>query len=340
MPSKQKSQDKDSDLELDAQPQSHSERTSSRSRVAAPSPAPSNFEANAILFLGFLCLVGGLALSVLPRFSWKASQIMVGMDYLGVHGGAIAMGGLVVMCLGVVRRQIHASSSKGAVDDDLLFEQVAADIVQTRNALELLQSLTDGMQEELSNLSTQVEKLATQQPAAAQPGTGNENALFGLASSLDKLGARLEQRLKKQHDALQSSLDEVTASLEQTRASIEHPAPIPMATESTPHPTEPADGEIDPQSLGLLDELDDYGTAAPLPQESPAESTETANRDALEELRLRLEHDLGTMQSGGGSWEEELDMVEAPTRSKIEQLAALLADGEVRQALEDLHTRR
>jgi prefoldin subunit 5 len=265
---------------------------------------------------------------------------MVGMDYLGVHGGAIAMGGLVVMCLGVVRRQMHASQSSGSMHDDLLFEQVAADMVQTRNSLEHLQTLTDGMQDELSKLSEEVGKLATQQPAAAQPGTGNENALFGLASSLDKLGARLEQRLKKQHDALQHSLDEVTASLEQTRASIEHPAPMPVAMESVAQHTEPADGEIDPQSLGLLDELDDYGTAAPLPQEPPAESGETANRDALDELRVRLERDLGTMQSGGGSWEEELDMVEAPTRSKIEQLAALLADGEVRQALEDLHTRR
>ena len=378
MPSKQDrhSPDLDSDLGPDAQPRqfgSHSASAKRRPRSGG------QFESNVLLFFGFVCIVGGSALSLLPQFSWKAEQVLNGFDHMGIHGGAVAIGGLVLVGLGLVRRQVSASGKLGGDYEDLLFEQIAADIVLTRGTLDHLQDVTESMQAEIAGLSRdlpglsrEVARLAAQPPPQPQVVTGgNDDALYGLAASLDKLGARLEQRLKAQHDALQSHLGDMASTLMQMRQSAEAIsaqaeqaaraallAPVvqpiaqpvahaePQVAYTEPQAEAPVEhDEAEQRKLGLLDTLDDYGTPASLSQRAPDAASIPApipapkampklDPEALDELRVHIEKDLGHGQPGNRTWEEELDMIETPApQSKIEQLHALLADEEVRTAL-------
>jgi hypothetical protein len=348
--------DSDSSSDFGDEPRSSALRRSAKPRESKGG----NFESNVLILFGLLCIVGGAALSILPRFSWKAEQVLSGFDHLGIHGGAVAIGGMVLVGLGLVRRQLGNQGGPGASYDDLLFEQVAADIVLTRGGLERLQDLTSDMQSELSNLSREVSRLASQPAPQPVVTGGNEDALFGLAASLDKLGARLEQRLKAQHDALQTNLEQMSESLMNTRSELEAsyasqlasaqalaqapaqapeqaPAPAP-AEVAYSQPQEVRATVEDPvaeaSSLGLLDSLDDFGTPPALPQRAP-ESATTLDPDALDELRVHIEKDLGHGTPRGRTWEEELEMIETPDpQSKLEQLHALLADEEVRAALE------
>jgi hypothetical protein len=358
MPPKQArpSSDLDSDFSSDLgdEPRSSALRRSAKPRESKGG----NFESNVLILFGLLCIVGGAALSILPRFSWKAEQVLSGFDHLGIHGGAVAIGGMVLVGLGLVRRQLGNQGGPGASYDDLLFEQVAADIVLTRGGLERLQDLTSDMQSELSNLSREVSRLASQPAPQPVVTGGNEDALFGLAASLDKLGARLEQRLKAQHDALQDNLAEMSESLMNTRRDLEasyssqlasaqalapalalEPAPAPAPAEVAYSQPEEVRATVEApvaeaSSLGLLDSLDDFGTPPALPQRA-SESAPTLDPDALDELRVHIEKDLGHGAPRGRTWEEELEMIETPDpQSKLEQLHALLADEEVRAALE------
>ena len=74
-------------------------------------------------------------------------------------------------------------------------------------------------------------------------------------------------------------------------------------------------------SLGVLDNLDDYGAAPKTAPQSPLPQTRAAR---------------------SGSWEEELDLVvpkqqvDLDTQHKLEQLDSLLSDDKLRAALENL----
>jgi hypothetical protein len=319
-----------------------------------------------LLFFGFVCILGGSALSLLPQFSWKAEQVLAGFDHMGIHGGAVAVGGLVLVGLGLVRRQVSSSGKLGGDYEDLLFEQIAADIVLSRGTLDHLQDVTDGLQQEISGLSRgisalsgEVSRLATQPAPQPVVTGGNDDALYGLAASLDKLGARLEQRIKAQHDAVQDHLEEMTTTLMHVRRSAElvsaqveqsafaAPVAAPVAyaephAEPAAEPEHVEQTEVDQRKLGLLDTLDDYGTPAPLPQRAPDAASSSATQpatpkldpEALDELRVHIEQDLGHGTPSNRTWEEELDMIETPApQSKLDQLHALLADEDVRAAL-------
>ena len=374
MPSKQDrhSPDLDSDLGPDAQPRQFGSHSASSKRHPR---SGGQFESGVLLFFGFVCIVGGSALSLMPQFSWKAEQILNGFDHMGIHGGAVAIGGLVLVGLGLVRRQVSSSGKLGGDYEDLLFEQIAADIVLTRGTLDHLQDVTESMQAEIAGLSRdlpglsrEVARLASQPPPQPQVVTGgNDDALYGLAASLDKLGARLEQRIKGQHDALQDHLADMASTLVQVRQSAEaisaqaeqaaHAALVAPIAQPVAHAepqvayTEPRveapveHDDAEQRKLGLLDTLDDYGTPAALPQRAPEAAPIAApipapnakpklDPEALDELRVHIEQDLGHGQPGNRTWEEELDMIETPApQSKLDQLHALLADEEVRTAL-------
>jgi len=101
-------------------------------------------------------------------------------------------------------------------------------------------------------------------------------------------------------------------------------APANDFSAAEPEPPAPA-----PPSLGLLDQLDDYGTpAAPPAFETTAAALPSGPR------------------AGGGSWEEELEMVASErakaaqealdTQTKLLQLESLLSDERLRSALEQM----
>jgi hypothetical protein len=293
-------------------------------------------EATLLMLLGLSCTLGGLALSILPRFSWKAAQIMVGFDYLGIHGGAVAVGGMVLLGLGLVARRQGSREESSAPESDgpgaqLLLEQIAADVLQMRGSMDELEGQQAALRSGLAGVGTELAALRAVNQNEAPRG-GSEDALFGLATSLDKLGLKLEMRLKAQHQALQDSLEEMNATFLHARQAIEEKldaAATAPASQSTAPAVAPEDAPADASSLGVLDSLDDYGAALPGRAASAG-----IDLEQLELAQRALEHEA---PARGASWEEELQLVEASApRTKLDQLQSLLADEEVRAVLASL----
>ena len=188
-------------------------------RPVPPAPTGKSPQAQLLTLVGVGATLLGLALTVTPKLSWQAAKVMVGFDYLGVHGGALVMGGLVLVGTGMVLRQLStllASLNQSSADTGLM-ENVAADVLSVGSVLETVESAVDVLKGELNAMKLQVADLHAQ--AAEQPeGMSSEDALFRMAASLDKVGAKIEERLKSQFTDLSERIDMVEASV---KASVE-----------------------------------------------------------------------------------------------------------------------
>ena len=318
----------------------------------APRTRSKGKEGGLLQFLGLLCAGAGLALSVLPRFSWKANQIMVGFDSLGVHGGTLLMGGLVLMALGLVRRALDADKGQDERDNELLLEQVATDLIHTRTALDELRESTTELAGKLEALREETAAAEARDDAPASQPQLAQDALFSLAASLDKLGARVDQRLKAYHTTVQESLDELASSVEHSRRSLEERlsvAPAPQFAEDSTVYAQPeaelacdAPAAVEPPrgSLGLLDSLDDDPVRSALPAHPNPSGIDFDQLDAST-AALTRELDSASraaQQATNGSWDEQLmvDHGDQDTAAKLEQLQSLLSDERLRAALDSM----
>lgn len=327
---------------MSTEPDSVSERTqvSTRSERRAE-----NGGGGWLVAMGGVMLLGGMALSVGPLVSWKAQKVCAGLAGLGIHGGAIVMGGIGLMALGTVRRSIERMRSEAQRDDGFLIEQMATDVVEIRDAMAAVESESHEIQAQFALLRSDVTALR-QTPAPTQTESPmSPDALFQMAASLDKLAQRIDQRLRTFETSLHESVDELSARIESTRRTVEeisHGAA--SSTTTSPAKNQGARAALAPvappqvpsgPSLGLLDSLHDDPPAA-----LPSAQHEGLDFDSLDANAGELARELDqTARAASGPWDEEL-MVDHSrtdeTRGKLEQLQSLLSDDRLRAALDQM----
>jgi hypothetical protein len=315
------------------------------SKLPTPVRPPSSFDATFLQLLGLGLLGLGVALSLGPKMSWKLNQVADGFKYLGVQGGALAVGGILLVGMGLLRRGQIAlrTPTEEQAEDRLLIEQLSKDSLRVGDDLARLESgLTQITTELARSRRTMEERLnaCTQEIIGAIPlpkaGPSADDAIFRLAASLDQVGARIEQRLKTQYNALQDHLEDVGAAILSARNQMqgleqvggnhaavlreEVQAQVEVALEETGFW---ANGGRNPNapSLGLLDTLGDpqvhsqhdvEAVQAPLPQDNPSGSAQPQVAPMM------------------------FNSDEVDTKTRLVQLSSLLADPKLRQALEGL----
>lgn len=171
-------------------------------------------ESTLLLVTGLAASLGGLVLAMGPTLSWKLEQISVGFGYLGMHGGSLFMGGLILCALGLVRRGQSAISDRivsepegSEVEVQLLSEQVElrSEVDQVRAELQRSVEVQSAMVESLERIDRRVD----------EGGRGDSDAVYRLAASMDKLGARIETRMGHESESLRDELNLVEKTVVQ-----------------------------------------------------------------------------------------------------------------------------
>lgn len=192
----------------------------------APAQTRSSGGGDSVLWilLGLGSLTVGVILAAAPNISWTASKIAERLAAMGVHSGVAVVGGLTLMVLGLIRRGQNAARAELQYDSSLLFEQIASELVEIRGSLESATARGERFEARVDELSKDLllaREALSGELQALTAREGNNSALFQLASGLDKLGLRVEQRLRLHHSTLQESVDELAATLEHSRRSLE-----------------------------------------------------------------------------------------------------------------------
>lgn len=336
---------------------------------ASPAPAPRRLDSTLWMLLGFASITLGVGLTVAPSYSWTASKIAAQLAQFGLQAGVAVFGGLMLMGLATVRRAQESARVEMQYDSSLLLEQIASEMVEIRAGVDAMQDRSNGLEQRVRALEPQLAEARDTilSQVASQAPRNDSDALFQLASGLDKLGLRLEQRLRLHHSTLQESVDELAATVEHARRSLEDRldqfggttqgmveasgAGAPFAehapggeldgVEGFP-PLAPASetGADDTNSLGLLDQFEDVASALPTSHSRPsaAPAAEVGSfgleGDALETLERAARHTQAA-NAAGGTWDEQL-MVQRDddTQQKLAQLESLLSDERLRAALD------
>jgi hypothetical protein len=167
--------------------------------------------------LGAVGLVAGAGLAAAPSLSWSAGQALANLGNHWMLGAAVGIGSLGVLALGLVRKSLAQQAQNQPADPSLLLEQIATDLVSLREELSTLSNSGREQVQSIQTLQAEIGELRQSQSANA---VSNE-ALFQLAASLDKLGHRIDQRLKLHHSTLQDTIDELAATVDHSRRAIE-----------------------------------------------------------------------------------------------------------------------
>jgi hypothetical protein len=257
-----------------------------------------------------------------PDYAWIQQACLrqgIGPGLLGVSA---------VLCWGlasVARMAAHRPARPEPPREDTGLEPVITDLVQVRGMLQDMRidlvHLKDRSQIVLEGL----------QGLATNENEGQQDAVFRLAASLDQVGARLDQQINAQHESMQALLQQIHASLLTACARLDEihgrigstrevrvpgSSALPEITRPQP-PTTPLSYQPTP-SLGLLDALDDGPFVRSITPASPnGRSTEPQ----------------APLPAPRGEQDGVLN-------DKLAQLRALMADGQVRQALEALAAAR
>jgi hypothetical protein len=191
--------------------------TSTNASHATTSATTTGGKTLALLGIATCCMGAGVA--ALPHVSYTAAQLVSGFGIHGVIGASIFTGGALLLALGRTRKSLEdaQASSANNANTTLLLEQLATDLAQTRATLEMVQAQAAENTHCVQALRTEVASTNTGHDTA---GSSTE-ALFQLASGLDKLGARIDQKLKVHHSSLHDSLEELGATLAHTRRTLE-----------------------------------------------------------------------------------------------------------------------
>ncbi len=313
-------------------------------KLPKPVRVPRSFDALFLMLIGLGAFGLGMTLSLGPRLSWKLSQIAEGFRNLGVEGGVLMMGGLIMVAVGLLRRGQVAlrTPTTEQAEDRLLIEQLTKDSLRAAADLSRLES---GLAHVEAELAATGQELAQRIAASAREISGlipppqempsPDEAIFRLAASLDQVGMRIEQRLKAQYTALQDHLEDVGAAILSARNQMqglshagdqhaavlreEVQAQVETALEETGFWANGRNQKL--PSLGVLDTLDDHevtpaqdlgsvGSALPVnPEEAREHGATTAFAEATEDI---------------------------DTKTRLIQLSSLLADPNLRKALEGM----
>jgi hypothetical protein len=171
-----------------------------------------------ILFaVGVVLVAAGLALAVAPEYSERAGHLAdVLASSWGIECGVLLLGGLMSFSLGVLSRGISRLTNtvrgtpgprKGeeSADVSVVVEQLAGELAHLRAAVDRVSHDVGRTAETVQHLLRGQEELGQAQD---QPSLANDPLLM-MASSLDQLNARLDERLK----ALTAHIDERLATV-------------------------------------------------------------------------------------------------------------------------------
>ncbi|HTF90697.1 MAG TPA: hypothetical protein VK843_19920 [Planctomycetota bacterium] len=326
---------------------SHAQEGTTRHGSAMPQPvhAPSGFDAAFLMLLGIGCVAGGLALSLGPKVSWKVAQIATGFKHLGVEGGVLAMGGLILVAIGMLRRGQIAlrTPSPEQAEDRAMIEQLTKDSIRHSEELAHMESGLAHVEAEVTasrrvlEERMQANSQAILSAVTAPKDSGSsEEAIFRLAASLDQVGMRIEQRLKTQYTALQDHLEDVGAAILSARnqvqglqrSGIDHAAAlrnevqtqVETALEQTGYWSTERQNQGQTPSLGVLDSLGD----------------DNQNDEELESIDAALPEDPEEAREHGAATPPMFDQDEIDTKTRLVQLSTLLTDPKLRKALEGI----
>lgn len=257
--------------------QPHSQDSASST---ASSGSGSTGQGSALVALGALGLVAGAGLAAAPSLSWSAGQMLANLGSHWVLGAAVGAGGLGVLSLGLVRRSLAQLARNQPTDPSLLLEQIATDLVSLREQLATLANSSHDQSQSIRTLQAEIGDLRQSQSANA---VSNE-ALFQLAASLDKLGHRIDQRLRLHHSTLQDTIDELAATVDHSRRAIEE-----RLGQGASHAAPPEDGwdlEVSNQADWTPPQELEHGSA---PTAGPAWQVPSQEIDAALET-LPMQH--------------------------------------------------
>jgi hypothetical protein len=242
--------------------------------------APSKGAANALAFFGFLLFASGAALGAAPRLPEQVQEAARLLAQAGLESGVLLIGGLTLFGLGLTGRMVvsalaHAPEPEEdpfQVEVRLFNEQVAAKLAQLRTSL--LQ-----ISEDVATLGASQQAYFQKQAETGGNPDHQQDALFRLAASLDKLNAHLDERIHGIDLLLRSGLENLTHVVQESRHFVEqclkssHPgqrpesADVHVLVDLQEQHGRPAPGSIDFfETMEKLDSLSGTpGQRAPAP---------------------------------------------------------------------------
>lgn len=191
--------------------------------MASTEFATRTHKGSAFLFLlGFALIAVGAGFAFAPQYSWQVTRIARQAAAMGLENGALFVGGLVVIGLGIVARisspQVPTHDSRGELEAlqselHLLNEQVSTKLAQLRTALmQIHESVTAVASQQQAQLQTSQDK-----PVADH----SQDAVFRLAASLDKLHAHFDERVHAVDLQLRSGFEAVIHASQDLRRHLE-----------------------------------------------------------------------------------------------------------------------
>lgn len=150
------------------------------------------------LFLFGLALIAlGAGFAFAPHYSWQVTKIARQATALGMQNGALVVGGLVVLGLGLVARLSGGSAPSHDYRGELEALQSEYSMLNEQVSSKLAQLRTSLMQVHESVMAVSANQQAQQQVESVKaPGNDHsQDAIFRLAASLDQLHAHLDERV-------------------------------------------------------------------------------------------------------------------------------------------------
>lgn len=215
--------------------------------MASTEFATSSHKGERFLFLlGLALVLAGVGFALAPHYSWqvtKAARFAAGM---GLHSGAMLVGGLVLVGLGVVARVARAGAP--ASDNRAEYEALQSDLnlfnEQLTTKLAQLRAALMQVHDSVATVAAQQQAQLQNESDRSSPADSSQDAIFRLAASLDKLHAHLDERvhavdlqMRSGFEALLNASHDVRRHLGQgpSTASLEIGASHPHQTHAQAH---------------------------------------------------------------------------------------------------------
>jgi hypothetical protein len=207
--------------------------------MASTEFATGSHKGERFLFLLGLALVAvGAGFALAPHYSWQVTKVAHAASAMGLHSGALLVGGLVLIGLGIVSRSV--SSGHPASDNRAEYEALQSDLnlfnEQLTTKLAQMRAAIMQVQDAVTSVSTQQQALIQEQPAHGAPGDNAQDAIFRLAASLDKLHAHFDERVHAVDLQLRSGFEALLNASHDVRRHLGQGPSAPTLELSPSHP--------------------------------------------------------------------------------------------------------
>ena len=179
-------------------------------------------QARLLSLSGVAMLLGAVGLAVLPRFVPQTQDVARAFAAIGLTAGLCGALGVVLVALSWVRRaqtqiQLLAFELR---ENTTLLEGITVDVTEVGQCVEAVKSDGKLLGDRVQGLSTLIEnQLEGLRSEATQ--RDPHDAIFKLASSVDRLGGRFEERFLANQEALEKSAHQWRDALDDVRESME-----------------------------------------------------------------------------------------------------------------------